>query len=35
VGGFRALSPPLTVVKKTFDVGPDVDPDHYLPSVMT
>jgi len=34
VGGFKALSPPLTVVKKTFD-SPDVNPDDYLPSVMT
>ena len=34
VGGFKALSPHLTIVKKTFD-SPDVNPDHYLPSVMT
>lgn len=34
VGGFKALSPPLTIVKKTFD-SPDVNPDDYLPSVMT
>lgn len=34
VGGFKSLSPPLTVVKKTFD-SPDVAPDDYLPSVMT
>jgi E3 ubiquitin-protein ligase TRIP12 len=34
VGGFKALSPPLTIVKKTFDQA-DVNPDHYLPSVMT
>ncbi len=34
VGGFKALSPALTVVKKTFD-SPDVNPDDYLPSVMT
>ena len=34
VGSFKALSPPLTVVKKTFD-SPDVNPDDYLPSVMT
>ena len=34
VGGFKALSPPLTIVKKTFD-SPDVLPDDYLPSVMT
>jgi len=31
---FKALSPHLTIVKKTFDSG-DVNPDHYLPSVMT
>ena len=30
----QALSPPLTIVKKTFD-SPDVLPDDYLPSVMT
>lgn len=34
VGGFKSLSPPLTIVKKTFD-SPDVNPDDYLPSVMT
>lgn len=34
VGGFKALSPPLTIVKKSFD-SPDVNPDDYLPSVMT
>jgi len=34
VGGFKALSPHLTIVKKTFDSS-DVNPDHYLPSVMT
>ena len=34
VGGFKALSPPLTIVKKSFD-SPDVAPDDYLPSVMT
>lgn len=34
VGGFKSLSPPLTIVKKTFDC-PDVNPDDYLPSVMT
>lgn len=32
VGGFKSLSPPLTIVKKTFD-SPDVLPDDYLPSV--
>ncbi|XP_063692680.1 E3 ubiquitin-protein ligase TRIP12-like [Bolinopsis microptera] len=31
VGGFKALHPRLTVVKKSVD-GP---PDSYLPSVMT
>ena len=34
VGGFKALSPRLTIVKKSFD-SPDVNPDDYLPSVMT
>lgn len=34
VGGFKALSPPLTIVKKSFD-SQDVNPDDYLPSVMT
>merc|ERR1712079_296460 len=34
VGGFKALSPPLTIVKKSFD-SQDVKPDDYLPSVMT
>ena len=34
VGGFKALSPPLTIVKKSFD-SEDVNPDDYLPSVMT
>ena len=34
VGGFKSLSPPSTIVKKTFD-SPDVNPDDYLPSVMT
>lgn len=34
VGGFKALSPPLTIVKKSFDC-PDANPDDYLPSVMT
>ena len=32
-GGFKALSPKLTIVKKTFD-GKD-SPDKYLPTVMT
>lgn len=31
--GFKALSPPLTVVRKTLD--PNVNADDYLPSVMT
>ena len=30
IGGFKSLSPPLTIVKKTIDA-----PDDYLPSVMT
>ncbi len=34
VGGFKSLSPPLTIVKKSFDSA-DVNPDDYLPSVMT
>jgi E3 ubiquitin-protein ligase TRIP12 len=34
VGSFKALSPPLTIVKKTFDT-PEVNPNDYLPSVMT
>lgn len=33
VGGFRALSPPLTIVRKTFEATEN--PDDYLPSVMT
>ncbi|KAF0309964.1 E3 ubiquitin-protein ligase TRIP12 [Amphibalanus amphitrite] len=33
VGGFRALTPPLTVVRKA--VEPGHCPDTYLPSVMT
>lgn len=33
VGGFKALQPPLTIVRKTIDL-PD-DPDAFLPSVMT
>lgn len=32
MGGFKALSPPLTVVKKTVEKGSG---DEYLPSVMT
>merc|ERR1712198_783605 len=35
VGGFKALSPPLTIVKKDSFDSPDACPDHYLPSVMT
>jgi len=34
VGSFKSLSPPLTIVKKSFDT-PEVNPDDYLPSVMT
>lgn len=34
IGSFKALSPPLTIVKKAFDT-PEVNPDDYLPSVMT
>lgn len=33
VGGFRALSPPLTIVRKTFES--DLGADGFLPSVMT
>ncbi|KAG5888420.1 hypothetical protein JTB14_016323 [Gonioctena quinquepunctata] len=33
VGGFKALSPPLTVVRKTLE--PNMNPDDFLPSVMT
>ncbi|XP_045472150.1 E3 ubiquitin-protein ligase TRIP12 isoform X2 [Harmonia axyridis] len=33
VGGFKSLSPPLTVVRKTLE--PNMNPDDYLPSVMT
>ncbi|XP_071951146.1 E3 ubiquitin-protein ligase TRIP12-like isoform X2 [Antedon mediterranea] len=33
VGGFKALSPPLTVVRKTFETTEN--PDDFLPSVMT
>ncbi|XP_014232904.2 E3 ubiquitin-protein ligase TRIP12 isoform X2 [Trichogramma pretiosum] len=33
VGGFKSLSPPLTIVRKTFD--PTMKPDEFLPSVMT
>ncbi|XP_037922680.1 E3 ubiquitin-protein ligase TRIP12 isoform X3 [Hermetia illucens] len=32
-GGFKALTPPLTIVRKTLD--PNQNPDDYLPSVMT
>jgi E3 ubiquitin-protein ligase TRIP12 len=34
VGGFKSLTPPLTIVKKSFDC-PEARPDDYLPSVMT
>ncbi|CAH0556432.1 unnamed protein product [Brassicogethes aeneus] len=33
VGGFKALSPPLTVVRKTLEGN--LNADHFLPSVMT
>ncbi|XP_074040259.1 E3 ubiquitin-protein ligase ctrip isoform X3 [Leptinotarsa decemlineata] len=33
VGGFKSLSPPLTVVRKTLEAN--MNPDDYLPSVMT
>ena len=33
VSGFRSLSPPLTIVRKTFEAGEN--PDDFLPSVMT
>lgn len=33
VGGFKSLSPPLTVVHKTLE--PNMNPDNFLPSVMT
>ncbi|KAJ6635983.1 E3 ubiquitin-protein ligase TRIP12 [Pseudolycoriella hygida] len=32
-GGFKSLSPPFTIVRKTLDSNQD--PDDYLPSVMT
>jgi len=32
-GGFKALSPPLTIVRKTLDANQN--PNDYLPSVMT
>lgn len=32
-GGFKALNPPLTIVRKTLDANQT--PDDYLPSVMT
>lgn len=31
--GFKALSPPLTVVRKALE--PNMNPDDFLPSVMT
>ena len=31
--GFKALNPPLTIVRKT--VEPPQNPDDFLPSVMT
>nr|XP_023018407.1 E3 ubiquitin-protein ligase TRIP12 [Leptinotarsa decemlineata] len=33
VSGFKSLSPPLTVVRKTLEAN--MNPDDYLPSVMT
>ncbi|XP_068981584.1 E3 ubiquitin-protein ligase TRIP12 [Bombus flavifrons] len=33
VGGFKSLTPPLTIVRKTFD--PSMNTDDFLPSVMT
>ncbi|XP_043275356.1 E3 ubiquitin-protein ligase TRIP12 isoform X3 [Venturia canescens] len=33
VGGFKSLTPPLTIVRKTFD--PSMQTDDFLPSVMT
>ena len=33
IGGFKALSPKLTIVKRVFDQN--VLPDDYLPTVMT
>lgn len=33
VGGFKSLSPPLTIVRKTME--PNECPDDFLPSVMT
>lgn len=33
IGGLKSLNPPLTIVKKTFEIGENLD--DYLPSVMT
>lgn len=33
LAGFKALSPPLTVVRKTLELN--MNPDDFLPSVMT
>jgi len=33
VGGFKSLTPPLTIVRKSFE--PNLNPDNFLPSVMT
>lgn len=33
VAGFRSLSPPLTIVRKSFESTEN--PDNFLPSVMT
>ena len=35
IGGFKALSPKLTIVKKAFDKTEIDFPDNYLPTVMT
>lgn len=34
IGGFKSLTPPLTVVRKS-PTNPEIMPDKYLPSVMT
>lgn len=33
ISGFKSLSPPLTVVRKTLE--PNMNADDFLPSVMT
>lgn len=35
VGGFRSLTPPLTIVRKKVEEEEGENPDHFLPSVMT